>query len=387
VVAVTGAIVPDVSCASDTQAPPGAPGRLALEYGFRFASAIDNDPKDRQKAQQAVVMEYTRIGLMDEALQLARKIQGWRRGVALADIATLLAKEGREDAARATLAEAQKVRAETSGWEGPRIEAHMAQTHAALGEVDASGEITKDIATNDPRQYTGRAAATAAAGYGATGDFDEAMKILTALDGSRDREVAWWRTVGYLGLAREKRLDAAERRQALDAARRSAEDGLVAWKQSEALKSIAEEYRAAGAVVEARDSLTLASQGIEALPDTDALKPALLSSIARALADFGDTERVPALLDQAEALAPKVSNLDRPGVYANIASSWYVAGNNDGAWRVYDLAFDAAAQLRNPRPRAKALVAICRTLGRNQIELNHRARQRLDELLTELETP
>jgi hypothetical protein len=383
---VIGGPVADSARAAETPPPASTPGQVALDYGFRFASAIDNDPKDRQKAQQAVVMEYTRIGLTDEATRLARKIEGWRKGVALADIAVLLAREGREDAARAALREAEAVRAETKGWEGPRVAAHVAQAHAALGETSASESITEDLIANDALQYTGRSAATAATARAARGDFQGAMQELARYEGSKDREIAWWRTAGYLGLAREERLGVDDRRKALEAARRSADD-LVAWKRSEALQEIAEEYRAQGAMAEAREALAAASQDIEALPDTDAFKTALLANTARTFAEFGDTERVPALLGQAEAAVPEVLNLDRPAAYASIASSWHAAGNAAETWRLYDLALDAAEELRNPRPRALGLVAVCRSLGRSRIEPTPETRQRLDELLSGLTGP
>src|SRR6185295_1313130 len=218
---------------SNAEPPRAVPGKAALDYGFRFASAIVTDAKDQQKAQQAVVMEYAAIGLLDEATRLATSIEGWRRGAALADLANLLAKQGRKQDARALLEQAEGLRNDTPGWEGPRIAAHVAQAHAALGEGEASRKIGDELASADPRQYTGRAAAIAAAARAAEGDFVAAMGSLAAIDGVQDLEDAWWRTTGYLGLAREKRLDAADRRRALDAARHSA-DGLAGWKQAEA---------------------------------------------------------------------------------------------------------------------------------------------------------
>jgi len=88
---------------SNAEPPRAVPGKAALDYGFRFASAIVTDAKDQQKAQQAVVMEYAAIGLLDEATRLATSIEGWRRGAALADLANLLAKQGRKQDARALL--------------------------------------------------------------------------------------------------------------------------------------------------------------------------------------------------------------------------------------------------------------------------------------------
>jgi len=391
-IGVEAVVVVAVSCASisawaskpDRQA--AVPGQAALDYGFRFASAIDADPKDKQKAQQAVVMDYPAIGLLEEATRLAGQIQGWRRGVVLADLATLLAREHRVDEARALVAQAENVRADTSGWEGPRIAAHVAEAKAALGEGEAVRRITDTLTTNDPQQYAGRAAATAAAAQAAHGEFQTAMATLAALDGQGDVDVAWWRTMGYLDVARTERLDATDRRQALDAARRSA-DNLVGFKQAQALESLAEAYREAGVTAEASKVLSVARERIEALPETDELKPGLLASLARSLALAGETERAANLLSGAETAVSHALNLDRPALYAGIAASWSAIGDQDQMWRMYGKALDAAEALENARPRALAVVEICRSLGRSRVELTRETQRRLDGILSGLKDP
>ena len=72
-----------------------APGQPALDYAFRFSSAITPDPKDMAKAQAPVVGDYIHIGRYDSARSAAMQIQGWRQGVALADLAKAEALRGR----------------------------------------------------------------------------------------------------------------------------------------------------------------------------------------------------------------------------------------------------------------------------------------------------
>ncbi|HKQ60147.1 MAG TPA: hypothetical protein VJS92_02610, partial [Candidatus Polarisedimenticolaceae bacterium] len=124
-----------------------------------------------------------------------------------------------------------------------------------------------------------------------------------------------------------------------------------------------------------------------AQPATSELKPALLANLARRRARLGDPERARTLLGEAEGLVPGVLDLDRAANFANIAASYLALGDDVAMWRLYALAFDAAETLANARPRVLAVVEICRSLGRNRVELNPRTRERLDALLAGLHEP
>ena len=122
-------------------APDPRPGIEALDMAFRFASAIDPDPKDKAMAQEAVVLEYARLGAFDTAIRKAGAIEGWRRGTAYADIAGILVEKGRGAEAKPLIEKARSVRATVTDWHGPRIEAHVADVLARMGEVDTTQKI------------------------------------------------------------------------------------------------------------------------------------------------------------------------------------------------------------------------------------------------------
>jgi tetratricopeptide (TPR) repeat protein len=375
-----------LTAAAGTQPAPPVAGQEALDYGFRFASALDVDPKDKAKAQQSVAMEYAGLGLYDEAVRRAEATEGWRGLAALADIASTLARDGRTDEARALLARVEAQRGATEGWEGPRVDAHLAQVHAALGDVAPSETIARDLAKNDPRQYAGRSAAIQAGAHGARGEYDLALAALRPLDGDKDIEVAWWRTMGYLDLSKKEALDETQRRSALDQARRSAE-GLPGWKQAQALLLIAVRYGEVGDRDAAVAAIEVAEQKIEALPPTDEWRPLALSELARAWVAAGEAKRGRRILTGAEQAVPKTLVIDQPALYAGLASGWHAVGDDAEASRLYDRALDAAAGLVNARPRALAVVEICRSLGRERIPLEPATRARLDGLLSGLAAP
>ncbi len=370
---------------SGAEGSTAAAGLEALDYAFRFATAIESDAKDRGRAQAAVAVDLATIGAVDAAVALADRIAGWHRGTAYADIAAACARLGRGGTARELLARAEEVRAGVEGWYGPRIRAHVAQALALLGDLEQSERIAQDLAAGD-RQYVGRSVASIAAGRAARGDFDAAMAALRGLDENVDFDVSWWRTVGYATVARETRLPPEQRARAIEAAHRSA-SGISGWKRAEALESVAEVQRELGKPRSALASLRAAQAIVVAQPDSLPVKAPLLSNLSRAFARLGAAGRARRLLAAAEQVVPLALVVDRPGVYANLASSYLVLEDEPQAWRAYDTAVRAAEDLVNARPRALAVVSICRSMGRSGVELKPDTRRRLDSLFDGLGDP
>jgi len=361
------------------------PGQQALDQAFRFASAIRTDPRDMDQAQEGVVQDYAAIGAWEAAAAAAQRMQGWRRGTATADLATLLARAGKKDEAHRQVEIAEAVRVATSGWQERRIAAYVAQALATLGETERAITLASDVARGD-REYQGRAASTLAAADATAGRFDAGMSRLAHMAGDSDLETAWWRTSGFLGMAQSTGLTAAQRRQALDAARTAA-DQVPGWKKAEALESIAEEYRTQGHGEQAREALSAATSTLEAQPDTLLSKAALLSELGSAWGEAGEPARGARLLDQAGRLIPAAQEIERPALYAHLAAGWHLLGNPDRAWAEWDRALTSAADLVNARPRALAITQICRSIGRRNVPLTSASQARLDTLYAGLRDP
>ncbi len=364
---------------------PATPGFEGFDYAFRFASAIVSDPKDRGAAQESVVTELIQAGLLDEAVRRARQIDDWRRGTTLADAATAYAQAGQVATAQGLLKEAEEFRGRVTGWQNPRIEAHAAAAHASLGETEAATRISSELAAND-KQYAGRGVATIAAGRARAGDFDGAMGTLAKIDKETDFDITWWRTVGYLNIAKRTELTKTQRRKALDAARTSAA-GVDGWKRAEALESIAEEYRLAGDTRVARQCLEEAAALVHAQPDSMSAKSSLLSNLARAWGRLGDKRRAEEAIAKAEGMIPGLTVTERAPAWAGLAASAAAAGDTVRARGLWDKALDATEALENARPRALSATAVCRSIGRAGQPLDAAHRARLDALLTNLKAP
>ncbi|MCI0567162.1 MAG: hypothetical protein L0Z52_03095, partial [Acidobacteria bacterium] len=352
----------------------------------RFASAIQTDPKDQAKAQEAVLRDFLLLGADEEAARRAPQVRGWRRGVIYAELAEHRAAQGDAEAARDFIEKARAVRSETPGWEGPRVDAEIAAALAALGDLSSSERMALDLAAADPRQYGGRAAATVSQAQAALGNFDKAMEALAPVEGDTDVEVSRARTSGYLGIAREKKFTPAQRLTALQRADASAAS-LPSWEEVGVLTEIARLYRETGENERCAEALQKA-QGIAlSLLGSAAGKIPLMAQVAQGWAEAGRKSRARKLLQEAEPWAAKALDIDRPGAYARLASAWRALGDAKQANRLTGLAISAAESLRNARPRALSAVDICRSLGRDGVEPDSGTRSRLELLLANLKDP
>ena len=373
-----------ISLAAGSTSSSGS--RDAFEYAFKFASAIVSDPKDMSKAQEAVVWDLTSSGSWKDAEATAVNVEGWRRGTTYADLATALAKAGRIDDAKRVIAKAEAFRPSIDGWQNLRIASHIAVAYAALGEKDKAKTLALAVATEDLQQYGSMSIATVASGMAAKGEFDGASAELDRLKEGKDLDDAWWRTVGYVDMSRQKSLTREQRVKAINAGRQAAE-GIPGWRKAEALESIADEFRKLGMPKEAKDAVESAQGILAALPDTMPIKAPLLSNCARSWAELGEEATARALLIQVESLAPKVQPIERPVVYANAASSFAAMKDTKEARRLYGLALQDAATLVNARPRALAIVEICRSIGKSGVGLDELTRARLNDLYAGLKDP
>jgi tetratricopeptide (TPR) repeat protein len=369
--------------ASSTTAPAGLP---LLDYAFRFASTIADDPKDKAKAQELALGDFAAAGALDEAVRRAEGVEGWRRGVVYADLATALAREGRAEEARGLLLKAEAVRAAVSGWQNPRISAHVAEALAVLGDGDRARDLVSGLAAEDPGQYAGRSATTEAVGFAVRGDVERAMERLASLSGNDDLDVAWWRTSGYLTLARQDGVPRKTRLAALQAARTSA-DRLPVTRRVEARLGLAEEYARLGRHGDGRKVAAAAAADVETLAGEDPERIPLLTGLGRAWAKVGEAGRAGTALAEAEALVGEALSIDRPGLLARVASGYRLIPDGARARQLDERAFAAAEGLALSRPRALALAAICRQMGRDGVALDGPLRSRLDALLAGLGDP
>jgi hypothetical protein len=131
--------------AQQVEAPPlvdqplAAARRELLQFAFDAVSRMPTNPhaKNRSHVQESVVAACIQLGQCKLAHELASRIDDWRRGVCLADLAVYLIEHGEPAASAPLLDEARKV-AETpepdpQAWRRDRIRARVAAAHLLLG--------------------------------------------------------------------------------------------------------------------------------------------------------------------------------------------------------------------------------------------------------------
>jgi tetratricopeptide (TPR) repeat protein len=362
-----------------------ASGTGSLDLAFRFASAIASDPKDRAKAQEAVIEDYLYLGATQRAKAGAAQIQGWRQAVVYTELARREVEKGNSAAAKALIGKAQVIRSGVAGWEGPRIDAHIASVLAALGDPTAK-QMAEELATADAQQYAGRSAATLAVAQARAGDFTQAMETLGALEGNGDAELAAGRAGGYRTIAAVSGLTASQRREALDAAR-GASATLPPWDRVFLLVQLSDEYTQDGLRAAGLEAVRDAEAVARSLPGNSTGQIPLLAEVARGWGRIGEKERGRALLQSAIPSALDTLDIDRPTAYAKLSSAYTALGNTARARKLMEQAIAAAEALVNARPRALSAVDICRALGRDRIDPDSLTRGRLESLLSNLKDP
>ena len=361
-------------------------GDEALEYAFKFGSAIYKDPKDRAKSMQQVAIDTADRGQFGPAIQRARAINGWRRADALAQIATRAADAGQVDRAKRLVDQAKSEATSVEGWPQQRVASHIAEALGRIGSVDEADRMSSAIAEVDPRQYEGKAAAIVAAGEANDGDFDAAMQELQQLKVENSYDALWWRTVGFIEIAKRSTLSAEQRASALSAAV-SAAEAIPGWKQAEALMSISDQLLDLGDKTQAAELLGRCEGMVLPMPETSSVRVHMLALLAERLIKVDRKKRAVELLLDAEQHVQKVLLIDRPLMYGVLGGVHAIADRSEEAWRLFDLAFLEAEGLVNARPRALAVVGVCRQMGLREIALNDKTRQRLDALYAGLKDP
>lgn len=364
---------------------PKDPPQKVLALSFEIASAIQHDTKDRAKAQYFVTYDLMRSGNLKLARTYAEQIQGWRKGVVLAELAGEASKQGKRSLALDLLGEAKRVEAETTGWQKPRIAAYVASVEAQVGDVKQAKRILDRLAEEDD-QYVGRAAAATAAALVREGKLQQAFDELDLLAESKDIYESWWRTMGYIEIAGNEALSgdqrAIARRRALDSA-----GAIAGWKRIEALLALVPLFREAGESSSAEQSLEQAAELAGSIPASSPVKARLMGRIARALGQAGRKVRAATLVDRASELVGETMKVERPGILAALAAVDHDLGREQQSRALFLKAVDAAESLVNARPRALAAVAICGELGRHGIDPDGALFARLKSLRAGLRAP
>jgi tetratricopeptide (TPR) repeat protein len=310
------------------------------------------------------VQEYVDQGKLTEAMARVGEIDGWRRGAGYADVAAALHEAGRATEASVYLRKAIAAAKIAEGWSKGRVWAHLAMAHARFGEWDEAREIFAQL----PKEEAINVAVRFTVVQAGQGKLPEALETIDQLDPAGTYGLFYHQAQAYLQIARIRDLDRGECQAILTRAHDAA-NSVTGWKKWELLLAVAEAYRLNGDLRAAREIVEAVDQEVGSVRLAPHIQGPLWSWISAAWGRLSDGDRMQQRAQEAAEQVPRMLVTERPWAWAMIGMAYDAAGDRAGAGRHYRRALEAAAQLQNDRPRALALVRICRFI----VQANHPA--------------
>jgi hypothetical protein len=353
--------------ANAPESAPAQPDRVlppALARAWAFASAIENDDKDRGKYREKVVQAIVETGDLPAAAAFAEKIENWRRGVAFADIALEMMKvqDVQTNAVRDLLVRANLEMIRAEDWRRDRIRMHMAQVWAMSGEQTKIEALQTLYVEADE---VARIEMSRAIGEARAGDLAAALRRLDAMAEKPTYYDVLWRVEAYRFLA-----DVTENK----------DDDLTglferAWDAAEAIPGYRREEIRLDMLAQmvsrsvAADAVAAWLEEVAGRVKTPGLpghiQGMLLGQTARVYGVRKDPDAVQALLDLAEPLMDEgMMAFERPEIRSMFAEAFALAGDAARAKTQFAAALDTTVHLVNPRPRAIAATEICLAMQR-----------------------
>jgi tetratricopeptide (TPR) repeat protein len=361
-------------------------GKL-LAFAFDTASAIPMEPhrKDRAKAQQGVAEACMETGQISRAVEYARKIDSWRRGVAMGELAFHMAGKGEKDLAESYLEDASRVATMYKGWRKDRIRIQIARTQSLLGQTE---QARQQMATADDIEKPRLASADSGVlsdeefdrrlqqlgDWVAKGDFDISRAALETLVELLDSQYLHGDRQDRIFLAMEEPYKKMPIFVRVDLLLRSAGIALKHEDRDRALEII---DRAQRYVDEAALALR---QGMK-----------IRARLVRARFQAGDEDRawgdIGKLLEEYRKNEEQIVNIYRAECLRPMAEAYLVMGDRKSASEVYGMAIEAGFVNPNSRPRALDLSATCCSMAVHGFMPNSELWARMKEIRNGLSDP
>lgn len=385
--------------AAATQAPtpptaaqaPSAGARSLLELAFAAGSAMPTEPhrKNRSRLQETVVAACLQIGEADLAETFARRIDDWRAGTCLADIAAFRIERGQVAAAKPLLDAARQVAERAAddpqGWRADRIRSKLARAHLLLGDEAAARTDATGIAPVDLADFEAQLARTAE-----VADFPAELAKLDSIFASGSFEpiqnalsvcVQWY----------DRFYADADRRQATARRVTTAYDKLPVGLRIDLLAQLAAIAVQHGDPAEGRRQLDAATgliqPGAWLLEDELQVRGRLLLLRARAGDVDGARAGTKDALARFYAGRDRIVDIYRARALRPFAAVCVQIGDLDEAARLFRAAVEEGQQNPNSRPRADDLAATCCAMAVAGFEPDAALRTRLAAIQKGLGNP
>jgi hypothetical protein len=378
-----------------TQAPP-APlegGRAALlEFAFESASRFpDGDQvRNRSAAQERVVLAALELAHLERATAWAERIDGWRRGTALAACAAAQAERGDVEEAERPIALADEVAQadpELFGqeWRRDRVRTGIAQALTWLGERKRAAGYEAGSADSE----VGKVGVVAARIMNPDA-FEATLRDLGTIleQGSLDRGRNALATCAALW---DRFYDDVERREQLDERVEAVLDRFPLQVAIEHELERADAALAHGDRVTALALVDRAQQRFELGRWNTENHVPLTAVLCAARFRAGDGERARRLADMAlaryEQEKGEIPDVFRAETLVPMAEAFHAMGDTPRALEVYALAVREGSHNPNARPRAEDLTMIACSMALVGVEPDLALWKRMAEVRAGLTAP
>ncbi len=341
-----------------------------LSYGDAAASVIPIDPhgNDRARSQERIVRAALAVGEVDAAERIAKSIANWRRGMAMADVASRRIRDGQIDAARRAIAEAERVVGQNIEWRKAFVAGAVARVQLELDHA------TGAVPAGSPEDRTVEAQLADLTPITAKGNFDEVRGALEACvdlyrehyaNGERRSLIESTVTSSWTRLPIVVRVELLERMTRIAIGHRDADRAKALLDQAKAMVDAAEWVPE------------------EHVPT--------LARLAALRADAGDmtTARVEAeaARETYRRRRDEMLNFDRADALAPLAAAYQRMGDSAAALELFRLAIEEGAENPNARPRAMDLAGTCAVMAEAGFAPDEALKARIRTILGGLVAP
>ena len=371
--------------------PLPAARRELLQLAFDAVSTMPANPhaKNRSRAQESVVAGCLQLGQCQLAHDLAARIDDWRRGVCLADLAVHLIEHDAAAAAAPLLEQAQKIadtpEQDPQAWRRDRIRARVAAAHLLLGTEAkvkdwSAGIVASELAVLDATRMRNVVAA----------DLDP---LLVKFDGvlAAGNFEAVCSTLGACVVLFDRFYTDAAVRTKLETRVLTGYDKLPIPMRLEMVVQLVETALRRGDPPTAQRLLVQAQHLLARTLRLAEEEVAWRGRIAGLRGRAG--ELAAGRADAAAALArfvecrDRIVDIYRAGALRPVAAAFLFAGDAEEAGKVYRRAVEDGVHNPNSRPRAEDLAATCVAMAVAGFDVDSELRARLEQIAKGLGNP
>lgn len=365
--------------------------RELLQLAFEAVSAMPTKPhaKNRSRAQETVVGACLQLDQPKLAQEFAERIDDWRRGTCLADLALYCLDHGRIDAVNELLAAAdvlaEQAKSDTQSWRRDRIRARIGQANLRLGKHQQARDYVAGVAPADLGAFDGTAARLAD-----PADFAGQVKAIDTVIAAGNFEPIRNALQVCVDLY-DRYHDDEDRRVQVESRALDGYDRLPIAVRLDLIAQMTKSALQKKDVESARRFLDRADKLFEhpAMPTEDELAARARFASLRGKAGQAEQGRKAAAAAVARFYSERdrIVDIDRGIALRPLAAAFAELGDKAEATRVFLAAIEDGLHNPNSRPRSEDLAGICVTMAVCGYEPDAELRARLEQIKKGLGNP